>query len=1150
MLSWNGHREMQKNRKVQDKSISIFSYFKQTFLILFSKIQVLHPNLGAMSKILLYSQFLFVCLLWGCQQNGKQFYLLPPSQSGVDFSNTITTSDSFNALYYEYIYNGSGVAATDINSDGMADLFFAGNQVSSRLYLNRGNLKFVDVTEAAGVSTDRWCTGVAVADVNNDGKQDIYVSVAGYQVPEYKMENLLFINQGNNEDGIPIFLEKAAEYGLNDSGYSTQGAFFDYDLDGDLDLYLLTNALEKFHRNTLRPKKITGESASTDRLFQNNGNGTFTNVSQQAGILIEGYGLGVNISDFNFDGFPDVYASNDFLSNDLLWINKGDGTFVNKAPDVLKHQSHNGMGMDVSDFNNDGLPDILVLDMLPPDNYRQKMMIPAMNYDLFWMKKQMGYQDQYMRNTLQLNSGLSPNGLPNFSEIGNLANITATDWSWAVLFADFDQDGWKDAFITNGYRKDVTNLDYISYSNYNSIFGTVEAKQEKAVDELHQLQEIEVSNYFFRNQKDLSFREVTSEWVNNHPSFSNGAAFADLDNDGDLDLVVNNMDAPAFLYINQANGANNYIALQLTENQPHITPYNAKVWVYTGQYHQFQELSLFRGYKSTVQDVLNFGLGNVHKIDSILVYWPDGKFSKIENVASNQKLVIRYETAMFRQNKSTLANTKQLFEPTYNGLQFSHLPNTVFDQKTVRTLPHEYSWQGPPITCGDVNGDGLTDVFIGGNYDQSGVLFLQQSNGQFSGVALELDRECQDTDATFLDSDNDGDLDLFVVSGGSKYPQGSPHYQDRLYENNGKGTFTRKSDALPQAYYAGSCVTATDFDGDGDMDLFIGGKAQPGKYPFAEPSYLLINNQGVFSQSTPQGFQNLGLVSDAIWTDFNLDNLPDLMVVGEWMPISFFQNNNGKLSPVHPKLHSDLIPDFKHSNGWWFHINSGDLDNDGDPDYLIGNLGLNNRLKATVNEPVQLYTKDFDNNQTLDPLLTCFIQGEKYLFHDRDILIAQIPGIKRRFPNYSSYAASTFENILTEKDLEDTYLLSSYLFSSIFLENLGASNFKMHELPKNSQNAPIFCSILTDLNQDSLPDIVAAGNFHGTEVNQIGWYDASFGNILLNNGEMQFKYINPIEKGLKADGDARAMATIMTHGNKPVLVIGNFGQPLMVYNFR
>lgn len=524
-----------------------------------------------------------VYFLTSCKQEKPLFLERSAVETGITFTNTITTTDSFNAIFFEYIYNGGGVAAADFNNDGLSDLFFTGNQVSSELYLNQGNLQFKEISKQAGVETTRWCTGVAVVDINQDGKKDIYISVAGFEVDTSEMENLLFINQGWDASGVPVFKEEAAQYGLNDGGYSTQAAFLDYDLDGDLDLYLLTNAMESFNRNNIRPRRVNGEAASTDRLYRNNGNQTYTDVSGEAGIQIEGYGLGVKVSDINLDGWPDIYAANDFQSNDLLWINQKDGTFKNEAAQYLKHQTHNGMGVDIADFNNDGLPDITVLDMLPEDNYRQKMMIPHVSQEKFRLKQQQGYEDQYMRNTVQLHQGLDPKGVPHFSEIGFLTGMASTDWSWSILYADFDNDGWKDAFITNGYRKDVTNLDYINYSGLNQIFGTVEARRQKAVEDLANAPDVEVSNYLFNHQGNLQFLEVSEQWGINKPSFSNGAVYVDLDNDGDLELVVNNIDSPATVYENSSRSApspSHYLQISLRESNDKLTAYQSKIKLY------------------------------------------------------------------------------------------------------------------------------------------------------------------------------------------------------------------------------------------------------------------------------------------------------------------------------------------------------------------------------------------------------------------------------------------------------------------------------------------------------------------------------------------------------------------------------------------
>lgn len=1092
--------------------------------------------------------FLAISLLlsWNCTDQTKGFKPLSPSQTGVEFSNDILTNDTFNAIYFEYIYNGGGVAASDVNGDGNIDLFFTGNQVSSRLYLNRGQFQFEDVTLAAGLETNRWCTGVAIADVNDDGKKDIYISVAGHKVPREQMENLLYINQGWDEDGIPRFVESAKSYGLNDAGYSTQAAFFDYDLDGDLDLYLLSNAMEKYNRNNIRPKRINGEAESTDRLYRNNGDETFSNVSQEAGILTEGYGLGVQITDLNFDGYPDVYAANDFLSNDLVWVNNGDGSFTNKAAIYLKHQTHNGMGVDIADFTNDARPEIVVLDMLPEDNYRQKIMIPNVNNDKFLMKKQLGYQDQYMRNTVQLHQGFSVAGEPRFSEISNLTGMASTDWSWSVLLADFDNDGWKDAYITNGYRKDITNLDYINYSSSNQMFGTDKAKKEKAFIDLSKIPDVKISNYLFHNKGDLNFKNVASEWGLDIPSFSNGAVYADLDNDGDLDLAINNIDAPAFIFENKFRTTNpqshNYLQIILEEQHPKLTPYNSKILVYAGDAIQYQEYSPFRGYKSTMSDIVHFGLGNTSQIDSVVVFWPDNKKSILTNIPSNQRVTISYQDGMKNTAFYPGKKKKPVFQKANTRLEinFQHSDNGFSDLNTTRTLLFDHSKVGPAIATGDINGDGLEDFFVGGNKNQAGQFFIQNEEGTFDPHKFLQDSSYQDTDALLFDADGDKDQDLYVVSGGTSEAYPNAIYQDRLYLNDGSGNFSASSNAMPNLMASGSCVRASDFDSDGDLDLFIGGRSVPGKYPFPARSYLLINEDGLFTDSTPVALQEAGMITDAIWTDFNNDQQQDLILVGDWMPITFFENNNGQLQPAHPQIDQK-------TNGWWIHINEADFDGDGDMDYLLGNFGLNSKIKAGQTEPVKLITKDFDDNGALDPLLSCYIQGQPYLMHQRDLLISQIPGMKRRFPNYTKYAEASLSETLSKNDLEGAHILESYMLASILLENKGRQGFIIHTLPMETQLSPLAGSLCFDFDQNGTIDILSAGNFQATETTQIGWFDASYGSLLLQNATLNFQPANPVDVNLEADGDVRTLKSLTMGNGQKLLLFGVYGGPLKAY---
>ena len=1114
---------------------------------------------------ILVKQFFFIIffafLISSCRQEPTLFTLLSSRETGIDFSNNLVENDTFNALEFEYIYNGGGVAVGDMNNDSLPDVFFAGNMVSSQLYLNKGSMTFENITEAAGTTTNVWCTGVATVDINQDGWLDIYVSVAGF-VPDAKKNNLLFINKGNNAEGIPVFTEMAAAYGLADEGYSTQAAFFDYDKDGDLDVYILTNALEKQNRNSVRPKRVASEAPGTDQLYRNDGPGqnghpVFTNVSEEAGITIEGYGLGITINDLNYDGWPDVYCANDFLSNDLVWINNQDGTFTNKASEYLMHQTHNGMGVDIADFNNDGLVDIMVLDMLPEGNERQKMMLPGTNYDRFKLALSQGYEPQYMRNTLQLNNGFQPDGTPSFSEISQLAGVNATDWSWAPLFADFDNDGYRDLFITNGYRKDVTNLDYIFYSRQATMMGTQAAQDSQLQALAKELPEVKVHNYVYQNNKDLTFSNKTKDWGLDVPSFSNGAAYADFDLDGDLDLVINNIDEPAFVFQNNAvemgkeKPSNHYLRIQLNGPEQNQSAFGTKVRIKYGSHSQYESFTVYRGYKSTVESVMHFGLGTAATVDSLEVIWPDGKYQLLQDIAANQKIAIDYQDALDKTPASELEFTLQ--QPLFSeitstrGLRYKHEENEVIDFKITPLLPHKHSQNGPGIAVGDVNGDRQDDFYVGGDAQHSGKLFLQQEDGNFAESAFPASEDYEDMGMVFFDADNDTDLDLYVVSGGSGFSSLSRFYQDRLYVNDGSGNFTLNETALPEIQTSGSCVKAADFDGDGDLDLFVGGRIVPDKYPFPARSYILENDgNGKFSDATDRmapGLAEIGLVTDALWTDFDNDTHIDLLVVGEWMPLTFFKNEQGKLVNITENT------GLSNTHGWWNSLAAADFDSDGDTDYVAGNLGLNSYYKASPKEPMTIYSKDFDNNGSIDPILAHYIQGEKQVVHSRDALIEQIVAMKGRFKRFTDYAQANFEQSLRKDELEGAYTLESQTFASSYIENLGNGKFSLKQLPERAQFSPIYGMLPGDYDHDGKPDLLAVGNFYGSET-MLGWYDASIGTFLKGDGAGNFTSVNVNTLGFYAGKDAKALAQLQQADGRPLLLVTNNADSLQTFTLK
>ncbi|WP_341227378.1 VCBS repeat-containing protein [uncultured Arcticibacterium sp.] len=1078
-------------------------------------------------------------LLIGCKpETEKRFELISPEESGVHFSNNIQESESFNVLEFEYLYNGGGVGIGDFNKDGFQDVFFTGNHVSSKLYLNTGkNFKFDDVTETAGVATSAWCTGVTVVDINQDSWPDIYISVAGFVEDTTKRANLLFVNQSAQNNGELTFKEMAKEYGLDDMGYSTQTAFFDYDHDGDLDAYVLTNALEKYNRNALRPKKVNGEGASNDRLYQNSGGSEpyFKNVSAQAGVLIEGYGLGVAIADLNNDGWEDIYCSNDFLSNDLIWVNQQDGTFKNMAASYLKHQTHNAMGVDIADFNNDLLPDIMVVDMLPNTNVRQKMMLPGSNYERFKMDLKMGYQPQYMRNTLQM----AQEGQLKWSEISQLAGVEKTDWSWAPLFADFDNDGLRDLFISNGYRRDVTNLDFTAYLQelHGGGFGDPQAKRKEAYLKLMNLPEVKIPNFCYQNTGDLVFDDVSENWGLDTPSFSNGAAYADFDNDGDLDIVVNNIDSPAGIYRNNTKG-NNWFRISLESQIRQGT----KVKIYSDSLVQEAHFSPTRGFVSSVEPFLHFGLGKLTTVDSLEIVWPNGESQTERNLKVNELYNLAYKPNS--EKKISVDAASMFVEVFKSDLDFEHFENEFNDFGRTPLLINKLSENGPPIAVADVDNNGLEDFFIGSDYGQKSYIYFQTENGSFRSVEIPKEDYYEDTDALFFDVDGDGDQDLYVVSGGSHLEGNSQAYQDRLYLNNGKGGFDRYETSLPKMDLSGSSVVAIDFDQDGDLDIFRGSKCLPGKYPLPVKSFLLENENGIFRDVTASKapeLQKLGLVNDVVIADFNKDGLPDLAIAGEWMPVKILFGSKQGNGEYILTSENDFKSDFP--SGWWSSLAVGDFDQDGDTDIMAGNLGLNTNLQTAKNEPIEIYAADFDQNGSLDPIVTRYLHHKKWMLSTRDILTFQIPSMKRRFPDYRKYADARFEDSFTAEEVTAAYHAEISELRTLYFENTG-SGFVSHVLPIETQLSPVYGILLKDFNGDGYLDALLVGNSTSSETIG-GWYDASSGTLLLNDKKGGFTVKR--NSGFIADKEAKTIKKIKAKDNSELLLVGNNNARLQVF---
>lgn len=1057
--------------------------------------------------------------------------LLPLERTGVAFNNRLLEDAQLNILTFEYFNNGAGVGAGDFDRDGRVDLFFAGNMEACRLYLNRGDFTFVDQTAAAGIDTrGRWVNGVAVVDLNADGWLDIYLSCAGPYPPE-RRANLLYINQGNGQ-----FIEQAQAYGLADTGHTTQAVFFDYDRDGDLDAYLLTNSMEEdLGPNVIRPKRTQGQNPNTDRLFRNDG-GWFTNVSSLAGILTEGYGLGVSVNDFNLDGWPDIYVSNDYVSNDLLWMNQGDGTFRDMAAQLLDHTSYSAMGNDVGDYNNDGWPDIVAVDMLPPDHLRRKLMLGGSNYDRFRSEIRSGYSPQFVRNTLQLHRGLNPAGEPSFSEVGHLAGIAATDWSWSPLWGDLDHDGWQDLLITNGYPHDITNLDFATFKKPQLFAqGQDPGLAQRAWHALQNVPGAYLPNFIFRNKGNLQFEEVSRRWGFTQPAYSHGALLADLDNDGDLDYVVNNYGAPAFIYANRSERlGRHFLRVQLEGLGGNRQALGATVKLYQGQQQQTRYVQAIRGYLSSVETTVHFGFAQATPIDSVVVIWPNQQVQVWRGVAPDQLLTCRQDASSARRQTPAKSANRCLTEATVEtGLNHQHLDPQFTDFKIQPLLLREYCQQGPPLASGDFNADGRADFFVGGAYRQSGQIFLQTPTGRFKGFALDPpDKKNEDTGATAFDADGDGDLDLYVCSGGSEFPNQAAEYQDRLYYNNGQGRFTlAPPGVLPPLTSSTSTVAAADWDRDGDLDLFVGGRIVPTAYAAIPRSYLLENRGGRFVSVTQQLQPALGAwgrVTAAQWGDLNGDGWPDLVVTGEWQATQIFYNRQGK------KLDPAAAGDFLGNGvGWWNALLLHDLDQDGDLDLLLGNEGLNHEFAQTA-QSLCLHTGDFDDNGRPDALFSQVLLGQRAPVHFRDDLLAWFPFLRKHYPDYQTYASTTWTEL--EKHLARSKTASRCVeeWRSGWAENQ-QGRWVFHPWPMLAQLAPIQAMVVADFDGDQLLDVLCGGNDYGRNPFW-GYQDAGKG-LILQQGPAAGQFVAS-SYGVPLAGPVRSLLPLTRAGGDNGILVG------------
>jgi len=1089
--------------------------------------------------------------LTGCdrgQAAAARFTLLDASRTGITFANTITTSDSENVQMDSFVYNGGGVAVGDIDNDGLPDVYFTGNMVSSRLYLNRGGMRFEDITESAGVATDRWANGASMVDIDSDGYLDIYVSVSG---PEWTMAerraNLLFLNNGDR-----TFREAAAAYGLADTSFSTHGAFFDYDGDGDLDLYLLNNDPAGFSRGEAErhPSGIRSESpVSYDRLYRNTGDGTFTDVSVQAGLLRQvGFGLGVVVTDLNGDGWPDVYISNDDTPSDVLYANNGDGTFTDKAGTWLKHTAFAGMGADIADFDNDGWLDIVQTDMVPESLPARKRMTGAMTYNSFMEFTTRGFRHDFSSNALQWNAGVTRDGNVIFSEMSHLAGVAYTDWSWSPLFADLDNDGYKDIHVTNGYPKGVIDYDY-----QTRMFGLRRAADRReALEVLGALQPYDASNYVFRNEGDLTFSDQTRAWGLERPSFSYGAAYADLDNDGRLDLVVSNIDAPAFVYHNTgaAGDTSHYLAVRLDGEPPNRRGLGATLTLTAGGRRQVLYHTPYRGYQSSVDDRAHFGLGNAARVDTLEVLWPDGRSQVLTALRADSVVIVRQRDASVpRAGDAPPPAPSRPFRPLdpMLGLRYAHQEKEFVDYSVQALLPYMPSRQGPPLAVGDANGDGLEDVFIGGAAGHPGTLLVQGEDGTFRESSASqpwlADRDSEDWGALFFDANDDGRLDLYVASGGYHVSSVSALLQDRLYVNQGGGRFARDTAALPAMVTSTMRVAAGDFTGDGQLDLFVGGRLVPRNYPYPTRSYLLRNDGGRFTDVTeaaaPDLVQPGGMITDAVWMDFTGDGRLDLVTAGEWMPLQFYANEGDRLRNI---TESVGLPSMR---GWWFSLEPGDFDGDGRTDLVAGNLGLNAPFRTSPTSRFGVYANDFTGNGTTDVILTRELDGAEYPVFGLAKLAPAIYSLGLQFPTHEAFAEAPVGRMFEPAQLRQAVHCQVDTFASVYLRNNGNGTFTSVPLPNLAQLSPIRRAVSHDVDGDGNLDLITAGNLYYTEPNTPR-VDAGNGLWLRGDGRGTLTPVPPGLSGFLAPGEVTDLALITTRAGKAVLVANN-GDSLQAY---
>jgi hypothetical protein len=1089
------------------------------------------------------AMLLMSLLLYSCKKGPSDaiqaplFSLLGEETTRIAFLNQVEYTEEYNTYTYRNFYNGAGAGLGDFNNDGLTDIYFCGNIVDNKLYINKGNFVFEDVTERAGVACpDVWSTGVSIADVNGDGWLDIYVCKSGDPRGRHRY-NELFINNGDL-----TFSEKAAEYGIADLGLSTHASFFDYDRDGDLDCYLLNNSFQSVSEYDIIPgQRQVRDTLGGNKLYRNEG-GYFEDVSEQAGIYGSkiGFGLGVSVGDVNHDGWMDIYVSNDFFERDYLYINNRDGTFTESLEDQLGEISLGAMGADIADINNDAYPEIFVTEMTPEGDARLKTKALFESWDRYQKKLINGYYHQFARNVLQLNNH---NG--SFSEIGRLGGVSTTDWSWGALIMDLDNDGWKDIFVANGIFKDLLDRDYLDFYSNPSIMRSMIRNEEKAIlSIIDKIPSVRIPNYVFHNNRDLSFTNLSGLWGLSTPSHSNGAAYGDLDNDGDLDLVVNNVNMPSFVYRNETRGRteSNFLMVSLKGTGENTAAIGAGVTLYYDEKINYQELVPMRGFKSSVDNRLHFGLGASQDIDSLVVNWPDGKCTVIHDVAENQFLVLDQDDAINRCFIVPEEQPSPVFRKMdqVKGLEFTHRENDFVDFERDRLLFRMLSNEGPHMTVGDVNGDGRDDVYVCGAKDYPGALFVQEGQTHFKKtnvILFEADRISEDTDCAFFDADGDGDLDLYVTSGGNEFPSSSSALLDRLYMNDGLGRFSKSQQLLPAGRYeTSSCVQPADFDNDGDMDLFVGIRLHPFLYGVPVNGYLLENDgQGNFSNVSEiraPGLMEVGMITDMTWADVDNDGDPDMVIVGDWMPVKIFINDHGVFTD-----HSERFG-LSGTEGWWHVIVAKDLNGDGNVDFVLGNHGLNSRFKASAEQPMTMYVNDFDLNGSVEQIICAFNGDTSYPVVMKDDLVRQIPVLERKYKKFEDYKEQTIEDVFSDEVLQRSVVLNTRFLENCVMINSGMGSFRMDHLPVEAQFSPVYAIAAEDFDEDGICDIVIGGNLYRAKP-ETGIYNASYGLYLKGNTDGSWYAVPTVISGFFTRGEMRDLEILNINGSRIIAVVRN-----------